>query len=125
MRGAVALVALAGLLGGCASSIMSGFVGKPVESVMVRYGQPVSVFDMPDGRRAFQWQINSSFVMPGSAHTNTNIFAPPGSFAQVNSFTTYTPAQQINSSCLYTMYGEWRGGMWVLVGYEKPNLMCE
>lgn len=117
-----ALIALAGalLLGGCATQIMQGFVGQPVEQIMVRYGPPVGVFDMPDGRRAFQWRIDSSTVTPGTATTNAYAYGNYGTAT-----TTYMPAQQINQSCIYTMYAtEGPAGRWTVVGYEKPSLAC-
>lgn len=119
------LIVLAMALSGCASSVMGGFVGKPVEAVAVRYGPPVNVFDMPDGRRAFQWNINSTIPLAGYSNTTATIYAPPGGLATVNSSTNYMPAQQIQHSCLYTMYGTYQGNAWVLTGYEKPSLMCE
>jgi hypothetical protein len=119
------------LLSGCATQIMQGFVGQPVQNAMLKYGPPMNVMDMPDGTRAFQWEIKSSVVMPGTstAYGTANIYAPPGSsFATVsgNSTTTYMPGQVINSRCLYTMYGQWQAARnaWIFTGYEKPPLIC-
>lgn len=123
--GRAAWVLAAAALGGCASSVMGGFVGKPVESVMARYGPPALVFDMPDGRRAFQWRINNGAVIPGAINSTANIYAPPGSLATVTSSTTYMPAQRVERACFYTMYARQDRGAWTLVGYEKPNFMCE
>lgn len=124
------LIAVTLLLSGCATTIMDGFVGKPLQQVMVRYGPPANVFDMPDGRRAFQWNISSNYVVPGSSqsYTTANVYAPPGAFATVNATTygTSTPGYVGQMDCLYTMYGQYDAvtKAWVLVGYEKPRLMC-
>ena len=63
MRKLVALFALLSL-SACASQIMQGYVGKPIQSAMVDYGPPVNAFDMGDGRRAFQWVMNQTYIMP-------------------------------------------------------------
>jgi len=139
LRRVVVAAALAGALGvsGCASSIMEGFVGQPLQMAMVRYGPPENVFDMPDGRRAFQWKMTSSGVVAGSSTTtySGNVYAPPGGLGagggtttfNVKSRTTTTPAQVISHTCLYTMYATWNEGSktWTFVGIEKPNFMCE
>ena len=61
---------LAGLLavvlsvGACASAIMQSYMGKPLQVVMLDYGPPANAFDMPDGSRAFQWVITSTYTTP-------------------------------------------------------------
>ncbi len=42
----VLLVALAG----CASQIMEGYVGRDITDVMIDYGRPSNVIELPDGR---------------------------------------------------------------------------
>ena len=56
----MSVLALSTLIG-CASEIMKGYVGRPVQDVMLDYGAPTNAFDMGDGRRAFQWIIHSSY----------------------------------------------------------------
>ena len=114
------------LLTGCASQIMQGYVGKDVRVVMLDYGAPANAFDMGDGRRAFQWVIGSSYTTPVSAKTTGNVNAI-GSTAWVNSNTTITGGQTINSKCLYTMFGRWNESTqgWLVTDFKKPNLMCE
>lgn len=129
----ITVVALAAtlLVGGCASSIMEGFVGQPLQVGIARYGPPAFVFDMPDGRRAFQWRMESQVAMPTTTYgnVNTNIYAPPGSFASANtqySQTTYG-GNVLNQVCLYTMYARFNESQqaWIFEGFEKPSLACQ
>ena len=114
------------VLGGCASQIMKSYVGKDVREVMLDYGPPANAFDMGDGRRAFQWVIGSSYTTPVTANTTGNVNTY-GSTSWVNSNTTITGGQTINSKCVYTLFGHWsedRNG-WLITDFKKPNLMCE
>ena len=110
----------------CASSIMGGFVGEPVQSAMVKYGPPQNAFDMGGGRRAFQWVMGSSYTTPVNVQNRGNVSAY-GNQAWWTQNTTITGGQTINSKCLYTMYGRWSASAnaWILEGYEKPRFLCE
>jgi hypothetical protein len=122
----LSILMLALLLGGCASQIMKSYVGKDVREVMLDYGPPANAFDMGDGRRAFQWVIGSSYTTPVTA-TTTGSVNTYGSTSWVNSNTTITGGQTINSECVYTLFGRWneeRNG-WLITDFKKPNFMCE
>lgn len=113
-------------LSGCASQIMKSYVSKDVREIMLDYGPPANAFDMGDGRRAFQWVMSSSYTMPTYANTTGSVSAY-GNTAWVNSNTTISGGQQINSRCAYTLFALWdqqRNG-WVVSDFKKPNLMCE
>lgn len=102
----------------CASQIMQGYVGKDIAEVAVERGPPSASFDMPDGRRAFQWSIDASYVMPTST-TGTAYQAGNMVFASTQS----TGGQIINSRCIYTLYAEEQAnGRWIVVGFEPPKL---
>lgn len=120
--------ALAGalFLTGCASSVMNGFVGKPVQSAMVKYGPPVNAFDMGDGRRAFQWVMRSTYTTPVTA-TNSGTAIPMGSSVYWSQNTQISGGQPITNECAYTLYGRWSesANTWMIEGFEKPRLMCE
>ena len=71
----VIVLLLASLLVGCVSSQMKQFIGKDISEVMVEHGRPHNVFDMPDGRKAYQFYWGGgSFALPqtttGSANVN-------------------------------------------------------
>ena len=110
---------------------MEGFIGQPLQIGIARYGPPEGVFDMPDGRRAFQWRMESQAVMPTTTYGNssTNIYAPPGAFASAKTNfqqTTYG-GQTVNQVCRYTMYARWQAAQnaWIFESFEKPSLMCQ
>lgn len=124
LRIVIAAAALA--LSGCATSIMEGFIGQPLQAGIARYGPPDYVFDMPDGRRAFQWRIESDMTMPVTTTGNVNIYAPPGAFATINHQQTTYGGNTVTQVCRYTMYAVWQDspGAWIFESFEKPNLMC-
>ena len=62
----VFLLTAAAILMGCASQIMSGFVGKPMTAVVGQYGFPAVSYDVDTNKRAFVWQINNSVIVPGN-----------------------------------------------------------
>lgn len=120
----LAIAAMVGL-GGCASTYMEGLVGKPLQSAMAQYGPPSLVFDMPDGRRAFQWEMTSTGVMPQTTTTNANFYAPPGAFASMNATQTTYGGQSFSKTCRYTMYATLQDQTWTFTGFEKPSLSCQ
>jgi hypothetical protein len=119
------ILAMALSLGGCASSIMEGYVGQPLQAAMVRYGPPDAVFDMPDGRRAFQWEMANTTALPATTVTNTNFYAPPGAFRTATSTSTTYGGGFLTNTCRYTMYAEYRSDNWIFTGFERPSLSCE
>ena len=127
MRLIVSAVFVAALaLTSCATGIMEGFVGQPLQAGIARYGPPEIVFDMPDGRRAFQWRMESQITTPVQTYGNANIYAPPGAFASVNYNQTTFGGQTSSQVCRYTMYARWQAAQnaWIFESFEKPTLMC-
>lgn len=116
--------AIALSVAGCASSVMNGFVGQPVQQVMVKYGPPTNAFDMGDGRRAFQWSMKSSYTAPTSART-TGQAMPVGNAVWWTQNTTISGGGTSTGECLYTLYGRWSGSAWRIEAYEKPKFLCE
>ena len=119
---------LAGLLavvlsvGACASAIMQSYMGKPLQVVMLDYGPPTNAFDMPDGSRAFQWVITSTYTTP---MTVTSTTMPIGNVWFTN--TQITGGQAISGRCIYTLLARWDGmqNAWVFYDYKSPSLICE
>lgn len=120
----VAIIALA--LSGCASQIMKGYVGQPLQMAMVDHGPPVNAFDMPDGTRAFQWVKKRSFVMPVSSYQSGNA-SVVGNTVWWTQNTRISGGQPIHSECAYTMFARWDEGAnaWMLTGFQKPRWACE
>lgn len=104
-------------IAGCASDVMKGYVGRDISEVMVANGPPAAVFDMPDGRKAFQWATSSTYVTP----TTTT----------VSGYGNYLTAQTyggipITSNCVYTYYARPNAQKsFTVVGFAQPSLDCE
>lgn len=128
MRNLILAAVVAASLSGCATRVLESYVGRSVPEAAVRYGPPTNVFDMPDGRRAFQWEMSSTYVTPRQSFTNVNVYAPPGSaYASGTANTTSYGGNVINQRCLYTVYGRYDPALstWMIVAFEKPSFACE
>ncbi|ABD27451.1 conserved hypothetical protein [Novosphingobium aromaticivorans DSM 12444] len=109
-------------LAGCASTAMKQYVGESVTEAVMRLGPPENAFDLPDGRRAFQWHWGGgAVVVPG--HTAATV-APVGSVAVVNA--TSTPAYVAESDgCLVTLIAKPVGNDYRVEEYRIPKrLVC-
>lgn len=118
------------LICGCASQIMQSYIGKDLREVMLDYGEPENAFDMGDGRRAFQWVIRSSYTTPVTVTTNGTVSTNVSAYRSkswVNSNTTISGGQTIESECAYTLFAVWNTSTnsWVVTDYRKPKTMCE
>ena len=115
------LLVLVFLVAGCASQIMGDLVGQYLNQVMIKYGPPVNVFDVRDGRRAFQWRMDQRIFFPQT--TNYTGYTTGG----VTTGTATTTGGYAGSyACFYTLYAkQHKLDSWVVVGFEKPNLECE
>jgi hypothetical protein len=118
------------MLFGCASQIMQGYVGQPIQTVMLDYGPPVNAFDMPDGQRVFQWTQDVSQTTPVNVNTtgNVNTLATGyGATSWVNSNTVITGGQTYTDTCIYSLFANWdkKQKVWIISGFKKPKLMCE
>src|SRR3546814_17419814 len=87
---------------GCASQIMKSYIGKDVREAVLDYGPPANAIDLGGDKRAFQWVMNSRYTTPVTA-TTTGSVNSYGPTAWVNTNTTVTGGQTINSSCIYTL----------------------
>jgi hypothetical protein len=126
-KGRVALIAAAFvMLSGCASTIMKNYVGQPLQIPMLDYGTPANAFDMPDGSRAFQWVLSSTYTPPVTATNTGNAYAVGNSVLWTQR-TQINGGQPITSQCAYTMFARWDDAQnaWVITGFRKPKLMCE
>lgn len=109
-------------LTGCASTEMRTFVGKPIEETMFAYGQPVQVFALPDGRRAYQYRWGGGTVaIPGRTTATAQTF---GNLTTVQS--TSSPAAIYESAgCLITFIAKDRSGVYMVEEYRVPKqLVC-
>ena len=101
-------------------------MNEPLSSAVAKHGPPQFAYDTGDGRRAFGWVMNGAVVMPGTATTTGTMIG-----RSFYGTTTMSPSVASNYSCVYTVYATraWTDiqgpAAWMIVGYEKPNLMCE
>jgi len=120
------LILSVALLVGCATQIMSGFVGKPMTAVVSQYGFPVGAYDIDINKRAFVWQMTNSVVVPGSSFTTGTVVG-----SQVFANTYSAPAYASSYSCAYVLHAEKTRSdiegpaAWIIVGFEKPKFGCE
>ncbi len=112
---------LAVVLSGCASKEMKTYIDRDITAVIARHGQPTTEFDLPDGRRAFQWEMVDTDYIPDSVEwkeENTD----SGQRGEVHHSGGYTST----SVCYYTFYTKPYGkNGWRVVGFEKPRFECE
>jgi len=113
-------------LAGCASSIMKGYVGEPLQAAMVDYGPPANAFDMGDGRRAFQWSMTSTSTAPTMVR-NSGTAVPLGNSVWWTQNTQISGGGTATTECLYTLYARWdqQTMVWRVEAFEKPRLFCE
>ena len=111
-------------ISGCASTAMKRYVGDSISEAYLAYGQPENVFDLPDGRRAFQFYWGgSSGVVPGTSQTQ---ITPTGGGAYAVN-TTGTPAMAYeNKGCLVSLIARPTGtGDFIVEDYRIPQrLVC-
>lgn len=115
------IAALVLTLSGCASHVLKGFVGRDVSAAIARYGPPENVFDLPDGRRAFQWKMVDSYIVPTETSAD-NVDTSSGRRETVRTSGGYWKEEV----CFYTVYAsEGVVGNWTIIAFEKPTFDCE
>ncbi|MBS0251798.1 MAG: hypothetical protein JSR78_12130 [Proteobacteria bacterium] len=111
-------------LAGCATDIMRGYMGRTPQAMMARYGPPAHVFDMPDGRRAYQWLETSESTSAGSEESHTRWVERHGRREKITTTQINPPVNQ-TKRCFYTMYAhrDLDGG-YIFDSFEKPEFGC-
>ena len=111
------------VVGGCASTAAKSYVGKPIEEAYFELGPPENIFDLSDGRKAFQYRWGGgTYALPGQATTHVT-----GNLYSATARTIYTPAQVIESKgCLITLLARQNSKKsWVVEEYRIPKkLVC-
>jgi len=111
------LVLLASLAA-CASTEAKRHVGKSISEAFISYGRPEAIFNLPDGRRAFQfyWGGGSGVI---AGRSNTTVRGGPYDF---NVTTAYVPATKFKSNgCLVTLIARPKGRDFVVEEYRIPK----
>jgi hypothetical protein len=120
VRISLAMVLLAGLTACAADPVQptaalepsaaqaDGTVGRKIDDAIAVNGPPAAQWDLPDGRRAYQWQQASVTARVG----------PPEADGAVVGAASQT-------TCYYTLYTlQDPKGPWKVVGYEQPRPGC-
>jgi hypothetical protein len=101
---------------------MKSMIGKPVQELVLEYGPPDQVVDMPDGSRAYQFKQGGGQVfMPGTAQTNFTSYG-----ATATATTTATPGMAFNTDgCRLTFIARQEPGGWFVRDIRVPKqLVC-
>lgn len=119
MRKMIQIGLIAFALVGCASTAMKRFVGGSISEAYMAYGKPENVFDLPDGRRAFQFYWGGgSGVVPGRSNTH---ISGDGRFGY-NVTTVGTPAMIYeNKGCLVTLIARPADNDFLVEEYRIPK----
>ena len=115
------IVVTSALLCGCATDVMKGYIGKLIQEPVLDYGPPANVIDLEDGRRAYQWQIDSSGVIPMSSPSTSTVFTGNGLATVTTQSTSYIP---YSNSCLYTLTAVKQGERYIVDGFRQPSFDC-
>jgi hypothetical protein len=107
---------------------MKKYIGKDARYIAVDDGPPVNVFDMPDGRRAFQYRWGGgSYVVPKTTTSQGQIqLVGDGAYYSEQKVETGGFAVE-SSGCLITYFAEWNPAKkgWIVVDISYPKrLVC-
>ena len=119
-----ALLAATLLLAACVSTHMEQYVGRDIRDVMVDSGEPVNVFDMGDGRRAFQFYWGGGTIAVPQKTTTTGSVV--GNTVYLDS-TTYPGGVVHNPGCLITYFArhDEANNAWIVSEISYPErLVC-
>jgi hypothetical protein len=108
-------------LAACSADIMRGYMGRSPEAVMAKYGPPVDVRDLPDGRRAYQWLEVETTTQQGEAITRAE-GGRHGGRPKIR--TEYAPSTTHEQRCFYTFYAHRTPDGWRFDDFAKPALGC-
>lgn len=92
------------VLSGCASTVLEGYVGKPVVEAELDFGPPINIIELSDQRRAYQWEVDSSGLIP--IGVETPILVP------------------YSQTCIYTLTTTRTEQNWIVDGFREPSFEC-
>lgn len=114
---------VAGLLAACAPPVLEQYMGRPIVDPMLDFGKPDEVFDLPDGRRAFQWDVEKQATRPSPRPViGVGVGIGHGGWGQVT--TVGTSYETFTKSCRYTLIADRRGDQWIVSGRRRPAPGC-
>ena len=115
-------------LAGCATQMMDEMVGKDIAEIQVKYGPPSHVMKMPDGRTAFQWRMDQSYVMPTNttSYTTGNVYGTSNAATYYGTTNTQTSGGGVFAqTCFYTLYAQKNSrNSYTVTSFEPPTFDC-
>jgi hypothetical protein len=100
------------------------FVGRSVDEAMLDYGSPTEVFQLSDGRRAYQWEITKEGFRPApQPRIGVGIGIGTGGWGGgiTTIGTNYIP---YSKTCRYTLIASKSGDQWIASEFRKPAPGC-
>ena len=116
----ILIAAVSAVLTACASTVMKGYIGAPITSVMLDYGPPDNIYSMGPGQQAYQWRKNKTQVVAGSSSGEVRA-TRHGERYEVSE----TPGYVERINCFYTFYTRSSGSEWYVTSFRQPSLECE
>ncbi|CUX17132.1 MULTISPECIES: hypothetical protein [Rhizobium/Agrobacterium group] len=116
----ILIAAVSAVLTACASTVMKGYIGAPITSVMLDYGPPDNIYSMGPGQQAYQWRKNKTQVVAGSSSGEVRS-TRHGERYEVSE----TPGYVERINCFYTFYTRSSGSEWYVTSFRQPSLECE
>lgn len=123
MRPLLAFVfgSIAFLVTGCATQVLQSYVGQPITEPILDYGPPTNVVELENGRRAYQWAIDSSGYIPITTPSTGTIYGSGGYATVTTTSTSYVP---YSDRCIYTLIAVEQQDRWIVESYRDPSFMC-
>lgn len=116
----ILIAAVSAVLTACASTVMKGYIGAPITSVMLDYGPPDNIYSMGPGQQAYQWRKNKTQVVAGSSSGEVRS-TRHGERYEVSE----TPGYVERINCFYTFYTRSSESEWYVTSFRQPSLECE
>ncbi|AXO16941.1 hypothetical protein [Thalassospira indica] len=85
---------------------MKGYIGQSITEPILDYGPPINIIDLDDGRRAYQWNIVESGIIPISGPNTT----------------TYVPYAD---SCIHTLTARKVGTDYIVEEHRQTSVFCD
>ena len=116
------LLLLTFTVAGCASQILDSYVGKSIAEPILDYGPPTNILELGDGKRAYQWAMTNSGVIPMTSPASATVYGSGGYATAYGTSTSYIP---YSNDCVYTLLASQKGKDWLVDGFRRPTMGCE
>ncbi|MFX0541329.1 hypothetical protein ACEWPM_006295 [Roseovarius sp. S4756] len=103
---------------------MESYVGRPIGEAVLDHGSPTEVFQLSDGRRAYQWELTKTGFRP-SPRPRIGVGVGIGTGGWGGGLTTIgTDYIPYSKTCRYTLISDKRGDDWIVSEFRKPTPGC-